>query len=413
MHSNFPIAKTRVQTWRPYTLGSTKEAEEELPDVGYRVEQFNASEHYILLIDPVNSKVVIPPRPQLMAKYNDDDKKGGIKTGYFLTRKVAILREPVSLYTDDISNVDPEMSKQDNIGSISSFKAFRKRYGKSIERSGVQKFERVGEGRPRRFMENDYLDSMSEAFMLDLEDIEFDRPMYLAASNSVIVKLTGEPTRDEMLLYNHPLALGRVRRRLANPLGAEVDIRYVWRPPFDEAQRVLWINVLGKAVQIRPTAGAVGAPGLTVCLAGEKPFIITPEQLNKDMTAYGVFPTAEAAESWQSPVTRDAAKHKFETEQLDRKTDSAVLTELQNQIKFFREDAEKRAKENAEELKRQREDFAAEVKARDEEAKRQRENEQAERQRKVDIWKAAGTIAGIVLTFGLALVKFVEKIAGK
>lgn len=413
MHSTFPIAKTRVQTWRPHAPGSSRDEEEELPDVGWRVEQFNASEHYVLIIDPVNSKVVIPPRPQLMAKYNEDNKKGGIYTSYFLTRKVAILRDPVSLYTDDISHVDPEMSSQDNIGSISSFKTFRKRNGRSIERSGVHKFARVGEGKPRRFMENDYLDSMSEAFMLDLEDIEFDRPMYLAASNSVIVKLAGEPSRDELLLYNHPLALGRVRRRLANPLGSEVDIRYIWRPPFEEEKRALWINVLGKAVQIRPTAGAVGAPGLTVCLAGEKPFTITPEQLNKDTTAYGVFPTAEAAESWQSPVNRDAAKHKFETEQIDRKSESAVITELQNQIKFFREDAEKRAKENAEELKRQREDFAAEVKARDEEAKRQRENEQAERQRKVDIWKAAGTIAGIVLTFGLALVKFVEKIAGK
>lgn len=412
MHSNYPIAKTKVKTWRPYEPGSIKDEEEELPDYGWRIEQFNASEHYILLISPVNSKLVIPPRPQLIAKYNDLSK-GGVQTGYFVTRKVTALRDAVSLNTDDVSHADPEMSKQDHIGNISGFKTFRKKHGLGVDRVGTQKYVRVGENKNRRFLEHDYLDSMSEAFMLDVDDMEFDRPMYLATADSIVVKLSGEPTRDELLNYNHPLALGRVRRWLPNRLGTEVDVSYIWRPPFGEENRALWINVLGKPVQIKPTAGAVGTPGLTVCVGSDKPFTITPEELMKDTTAYGVFPTAEAALSWRSPITRDAAKHKFETDQNDRKTDATVLTELQTQLKFFREDAEKRAKEHAEELKRQREDYAAEVKARDEEIKRQRENEQAERQRKIDILKAAGTITGIVLTFGLAVIKFIEKIAGK
>ncbi|EKC0519014.1 hypothetical protein OOS50_004003 [Escherichia coli O157] len=323
--------------------------------------------------------------------------------------------------------------------------------------------------------QEDWYDTLDEICRIDLTALNFNQPVYVAQINVAIVKVKGEYKSADHVTkgIDHPYIATCARSLTGKPegfriLGTQLTIH--WTPPDFHNPYSLWVNVLGKAFEIKPTNGA-GAPGMLVTFGNNDSVFVPVEDLEKEMWKYNVFPTRESALHWRDPIQKEAYKNDFDQRSYERKSSEetlkgvmaemrrmadehkdiiermqethraeAKLRDEQHRAEMKRQDelrrqmqddhlAElKRRDEDAkrkhdeliaemrrrdEDAKRKHEEFAAEIRRRDEEAKRQREAEEARRQRNVDVWKAAASITAAVVGIGMTFFKILEKVSSK
>ncbi|ENP0524861.1 hypothetical protein ACCH40_002341 [Salmonella enterica] len=274
--------------------------------------------------------------------------------------------------------------------------------------------------------QEDWYDTLDEICRIDLTALNFNQPVYVAQINVAIVKVKGEYKSADHVTkgIDHPYIATCARSLTGKPegfriLGTQLTIH--WTPPDFHNPYSLWVNVLGKAFEIKPTNGA-GAPGMLVTFGNNDSVFVPVEDLEKEMWKYNVFPTRESALHWRDPIQKEAYKNDFDQRSYERKSSEetlkgvmaemrrmadehkAVIAQMHEvhradaklrdaqhkaELDQLRDESKRRMEQHQAEMKRQddlrkqiHEEYQADLKRRDDEAKRKHEEFVAELRRR-------------------------------
>lgn len=458
--SSMPVCDTPFEPWDGTGTYSIDGYQEPLYDLELGWGCINESGHTVLVITSDNMFQYIPGRVE--------------EGNTFRIVRRSKFRSPVIVDSHDISNANGAFKNFVYDGRRRDILGVKNRSGYAVRKPHIRRITCV-ERKPRLLDQEDWYDTLDEICRIDLTALNFNQPVYVAQINVAIVKVKGEYKSADHVTkgIDHPYIATCARSLTGKPegfriLGTQLTIH--WTPPDFHNPYSLWVNVLGKAFEIKPTNGA-GAPGMLVTFGNNDSVFVPVEDLEKEMWKYNVFPTRESALHWRDPIQKEAYKNDFDQRSYERKSSEetlkgvmaemrrmadehkdviermqethraeAKLRDEQHRAEMKRQDelrrqmqddhlAElKRRDEDAkrkhdeliaemrrrdEDAKRKHEEFAAEIRRRDEEAKRQREAEEARRQRNVDVWKAAASITAAVVGIGMAFFKILEKASSK
>ncbi len=458
--SSMPVCDTPFEPWDGTGTYSIDGYQEPLYDLELGWGCINESGHTVLVITSDNMFQYIPGRVE--------------EGNTFRIVRRSKFRSPVIVDSHDISNANGAFKNFVYDGRRRDILGVKNRSGYAVRKPHIRRITCV-ERKPRLLDQEDWYDTLDEICRIDLTALNFNQPVYVAQINVAIVKVKGEYKSADHVTkgIDHPYIATCARSLTGKPegfriLGTQLTIH--WTPPDFHNPYSLWVNVLGKAFEIKPTNGA-GAPGMLVTFGNNDSVFVPVEDLEKEMWKYNVFPTRESALHWRDPIQKEAYKNDFDQRSYERKSSEetlkgvmaemrrmadehkdviermqethraeAKLRDEQHRAEMKRQDelrrqmqddhlAElKRRDEDAkrkhdeliaemrrrdEDAKRKHEEFAAEIRRRDEEAKRQREAEEARRQRNVDVWKAAASITAAVVGIGMTFFKILEKASSK
>lgn len=458
--SSMPVCDTPFEPWDGTGTYSIDGYQEPLYDLELGWGCINESGHTVLVITSDNMFQYIPGRVE--------------EGNTFRIVRRSKFRSPVIVDSHDISNANGAFKNFVYDGRRRDILGVKNRSGYAVRKPHIRRITCV-ERKPRLLDQEDWYDTLDEICRIDLTALNFNQPVYVAQINVAIVKVKGEYKSADHVTkgIDHPYIATCARSLTGKPegfriLGTQLTIH--WTPPDFHNPYSLWVNVLGKAFEIKPTNGA-GAPGMLVTFGNNDSVFVPVEDLEKEMWKYNVFPTRESALHWRDPIQKEAYKNDFDQRSYERKSSEetlkgvmaemrrmadehkdiiermqethraeAKLRDEQHRAEMKRQDelrrqmqddhlAElKRRDEDAkrkhdeliaemrrrdEDAKRKHEEFAAEIRRRDEEAKRQREAEEARRQRNVDVWKAAASITAAVVGIGMTFFKILEKVSSK
>lgn len=458
--SSMPVCDTPFEPWDGTGTYSIDGYQEPLYDLELGWGCINESGHTVLVITSDNMFQYIPGRVE--------------EGNTFRIVRRSKFRSPVIVDSHDISNANGAFKNFVYDGRRRDILGVKNRSGYAVRKPHIRRITCV-ERKPRLLDQEDWYDTLDEICRIDLTALNFNQPVYVAQINVAIVKVKGEYKSADHVTkgIDHPYIATCARSLTGKPegfriLGTQLTIH--WTPPDFHNPYSLWVNVLGKAFEIKPTNGA-GAPGMLVTFGNNDSVFVPVEDLEKEMWKYNVFPTRESALHWRDPIQKEAYKNDFDQRSYERKSSEetlkgvmaemrrmadehkdviermqethraeAKLRDEQHRAEIKRQDelrrqmqddhlAElKRRDEDAkrkhdeliaemrrrdEDAKRKHEEFAAEIRRRDEEAKRQREAEEARRQRNVDVWKAAASITAAVVGIGMTFFKILEKASSK
>ncbi|EBX6516362.1 hypothetical protein DST30_24050 [Salmonella enterica subsp. enterica serovar Panama] len=458
--SSMPVCDTPFEPWDGTGTYSIDGYQEPLYDLELGWGCINESGHTVLVITSDNMFQYIPGRVE--------------EGNTFRIVRRSKFRSPVIVDSHDISNANGAFKNFVYDGRRRDILGVKNRSGYAVRKPHIRRITCV-ERKPRLLDQEDWYDTLDEICRIDLTALNFNQPVYVAQINVAIVKVKGEYKSADHVTkgIDHPYIATCARSLTGKPegfriLGTQLTIH--WTPPDFHNPYSLWVNVLGKAFEIKPTNGA-GAPGMLVTFGNNDSVFVPVEDLEKEMWKYNVFPTRESALHWRDPIQKEAYKNDFDQRSYERKSSEetlkgvmaemrrmadehkdviermqethraeAKLRDEQHRAEMKRQDELRRqmqddhlaelkrrdedAKRKHEELiaemrrrdedaKRKHEEFAAEIRRRDEEAKRQREAEEARRQRNVDVWKAAASITAAVVGIGMTFFKILEKASSK
>lgn len=458
--SSMPVCDTPFEPWDGTGTYSIDGYQEPLYDLELGWGCINESGHTVLVITSDNMFQYIPGRVE--------------EGNTFRIVRRSKFRSPVIVDSHDVSNANGAFKNFVYDGRRRDILGVKNRSGYAVRKPHIRRITCV-ERKPRLLDQEDWYDTLDEICRIDLTALNFNQPVYVAQINVAIVKVKGEYKSADHVTkgIDHPYIATCARSLTGKPegfriLGTQLTIH--WTPPDFHNPYSLWVNVLGKAFEIKPTNGA-GAPGMLVTFGNNDSVFVPVEDLEKEMWKYNVFPTRESALHWRDPIQKEAYKNDFDQRSYERKSSEetlkgvmaemrrmadehkdviermqethraeAKLRDEQHRAEMKRQDelrrqmqddhlAElKRRDEDAkrkhdeliaemrrrdEDAKRKHEEFAAEIRRRDEEAKRQREAEEARRQRNVDVWKAAASITAAVVGIGMTFFKILEKVSSK
>lgn len=402
--SSMPVCDTPFEPWDGTGTYSIDGYQEPLYDLELGWGCINESGHTVLVITSDNMFQYIPGRVE----------EGNI----FRIVRRSKFRSPVIVDSHDISNANGAFKNFVYDGRRRDILGVKNRSGYAVRKPHIRRITCV-ERKPRLLDQEDWYDTLDEICRIDLTALNFNQPVYVAQINVAIVKVKGEYKSADHVTkgIDHPYIATCARSLTGKPegfriLGTQLTIH--WTPPDFHNPYSLWVNVLGKAFEIKPTNGA-GAPGMLVTFGNNDSVFVPVEDLEKEMWKYNVFPTRESALHWRDPIQKEAYKNDFDQRSYERKSSEETLKGLMAEIKqlqadhtnemkrladahaseikqlheLYKTDAERQNKQHAEIVKQLKDDserrmehHQAEMKRQDELRKQIREEHQAELKRR-------------------------------
>lgn len=409
--SSMPVCDTPFEPWDGTGTYSIDGYQEPLYDLELGWGCINESGHTVLVITSDNMFQYIPGRVE--------------EGNTFRIVRRSKFRSPVIVDSHDISNANGAFKNFVYDGRRRDILGVKNRSGYAVRKPHIRRITCV-ERKPRLLDQEDWYDTLDEICRIDLTALNFNQPVYVAQINVAIVKVKGEYKSADHVTkgIDHPYIATCARSLTGKPegfriLGTQLTIH--WTPPDFHNPYSLWVNVLGKAFEIKPTNGA-GAPGMLVTFGNNDSVFVPVEDLEKEMWKYNVFPTRESALHWRDPIQKEAYKNDFDQRSYERKSSEetlkgvmaemrrmadehkAVIAQMHEvhradaklrdaqhkaELDQLRDESKRRMEQHQAEMKRQddlrkqiHEEYQADLKRRDDEAKRKHEEFVAELRRR-------------------------------
>lgn len=408
---SMPICDTAFEPWDGTHAYRIDGYAEPLYDLELGWACINESSHTVLVITSDNMFQYIPGRVE------DGNTFRIVRRSKF--------RSPVIVDSHDVSNANGAFRNFVYAGRRRDILRVKNGTGYAIRKPHISRIVNT-EKMPRLLDQQDWYDTLDEICQIDLNTLNFNQPVYVAQINVAIVKVKGEYKSADHVTkgIDHPYIATCARSLTGKTegfriLGTQLTIH--WTPPDFHNPYSLWVNVLGKAFEIKPTNGA-GAPGMLVTFGNNDSVFVPVEDLEKEMWKYNVFPTRESALHWRDPIQKEAYKNDFDQRSYERKSSEetlkgvmaemrrmadehkAVIAQMHEahradaklrdeqhkaELDQLKDEQKRRMEQHQAEMKRQddlrrqiHEDYQADLKRRDEEAKRKHEEFVAELRRR-------------------------------
>lgn len=341
---SMPICDTAFEPWDGTHAYRIDGYAEPLYDLELGWACINESNHTVLVITSDNMFQYIPGRVE------DGNTFRIVRRSKF--------RSPVIVDSHDVSNANGAFRNFVYAGRRRDILRVKNGTGYAIRKPHIRRIVNT-EKIPRLLDQQDWYDTLDEVCQIDLNTLNFNQPVYVAQINVAIVKVKGEYKSADHVTkgIDHPYIATCARSLTGKTegfriLGTQLTIH--WTPPDFHNPYSLWVNVLGKAFEIKPTNGA-GAPGMLVTFGNNDSVFVPVEDLEKEMWKYNVFPTRESALHWRDPIQKEAYKNDFDQRSYERKSSEETLKGLMAEIKQLQAD-------HANEMKRMVDAHTSEIK---------------------------------------------------
>ncbi|EHP7413697.1 hypothetical protein KP084_004443, partial [Salmonella enterica] len=263
---SMPICDTAFEPWDGTHAYRIDGYAEPLYDLELGWACINESGHTVLVITSDNMFQYIPGRVE------DGNTFRIVRRSKF--------RSPVIVDSHDVSNANGAFRNFVYAGRRRDILRVKNGTGYAIRKPHIRRIVNA-EKMPRLLDQQDWYDTLDEICQIDLNTLNFNQPAYVAQINVAIVKVKGEYKSADHVTkgIDHPYIATCARSLTGKTegfriLGTQLTIH--WTPPDFHNPYSLWVNVLGKAFEIKPTNGA-GAPGMLVTFGNNDSIFVPVE----------------------------------------------------------------------------------------------------------------------------------------